>query len=245
MPAQDEEVIAEDAIEETTEETPDPEATEEDSGIEIDGQKFKTEALALEYARNKTISLEVEVAKADAYRQGILEARQDVTNPKNVTAPAEQEDDPEWETKFYENPKKVMAEAMAKAAEIGKKEALRTVGIQSEDVRLWNKFTDLNPDLADFKRDVEMMGDEHKELIMSIAKTKGEDEAIKFLGQKTRAKFQQFNEKAKPSKELPNKGGGVSPSGGADKVTNSKDKKTSDKPLSFVEQMKQNKRRHA
>lgn len=235
---------------------PDPEATPEaednaeevdsgdDSSITIDGQSFKTEAEALAYARDKITQSDIEIARADAYRQGIAEGRQNVTLPQNVT-PQPQEDDKEWEQKFYENPKKAIAEAMEAARKEALKELDGKTTIDRENARLWNRFSELHPDLADFRDDVEQVGTRHREELLLMAKTKGEDAAMNFLATKTRTKFQQWAEKAKPGKPLPNGGGGASPSGGSKDVTKSSGKKSEDKPLSFVDQIKQNKKRHA
>lgn len=224
----------------------DPEAVEqeeESAAIEIDGQSFKTEAEALEYARTKITAADIELARADAYRQAAQDLGQRVTHQPNVT-PQPQEDEKEWEQKFFENPKKALEDAMAKARAEALSEVGKMTALDRENARLWSRFCELNPDLADFKEDVEHATALHREAAVALKGTKGEDAALNYIATKTRSKFQQWAEKAKPGTPM-SKGGGASPSGGGKDVTSGGSKKSDDKPLSFVEQIKQNKKRHA
>lgn len=228
---------------------PDPEAVPEepeDPGIQIGDQTFKTEAAALAFAREQLRDSEVERARADAYRQGIIEAQRNVTFQPNVTQAPAKPDKTALEQEFYSDPIAAMERVRAQAIAEAEQKILGRVGQQNEEQRLWSKFSDANPDLADFKKDVELIGDEYKEIIVTLHKTKGEDEAMKFIAQKTRAKFQQYADKAKPSRELP-KAGGASPSGSGagGKVTPARDGKNPPKPTSFIEQIQENKRRRA
>ncbi len=145
---------------------------EKPAEIEIGDRSFKTEAEALAYAREQML---IDSAKADAFPQ----------------APPTPEDNTAWEQEFYANPKEAIAKAMATAAAEGEKRALSKVSMQSEDVRIWNKFTELNPDLADFKEDVEQTANKYKEIIVTLTQTKGEDEAIKFIAHTYRKRLRQ------------------------------------------------------
>jgi len=184
----------------------DAEGSSEEGAYEIEGRKFKTQAEAFAFAKSYIGEVKVEQAVADAYRQGLQEAAQLVQPVQNVTKdPArEAEEDAAWQEKFYSDPKKTLKEfAESIRAEV-RKEVLGEVSTVTAEEKLWQEFYSQNPDLEDFKGDVEGVLKHNQEAIAALARTKGKTEAMRFLANKTRAKFEAYMEKAKPGRALPN-----------------------------------------
>lgn len=206
----------------------------DEGAIEISGKKFRTQKEAFDWAQDNIKALEHEKLLGDAYRQGISDASGAAIPAPIVTQAAPPEEDKDWEARFYSNPKKTLAEF---AADIEARTAERInsqLGAKSADEKLWGEFFNLHPDLDGFRTDVQFVLDSNKDTVQALAKTKGQKEAMAFLAQKTRAKFEDYMERRKPTKQLPNGGGGSSPTG---QETVTAGKKSSE-PLDFATQIR-------
>lgn len=210
------------------------EPTPEEGSIEIAGKKFRTQKEAFDWAQENIKSLEQEKLLGDAYRQGISDASVAGNPVAPVTQIAPPEDDKDWEAKFYSNPKKTLAEF---AADIEARTAERInsqLGAKSADEKLWSEFFNLHPDLDGFRTDVQLILDSNKDTVQALAKTKGQKEAMAFLAQKTRAKFEDYMERRKPTRQLQNGAGGGSPSGEAAVTAGKK----ASEPVDFATQIR-------
>jgi hypothetical protein len=104
---------------------------------------------------------------------------------------------------------------------------------------VWENFCGLHPDLSDFKADVEATANspKHRNIITALAQTKGQTEAMNYVAQKTRAKFNAYAAASKKATVLPKgAGAGASPSGAQKPVTLAKKEA---KPLSMSDQVRQ------
>ena len=205
------------STEETTheEELPDDDKTQEietEEGAEgedegegeykIGDQSFKTSEEAFAYANSLEHKNAIAEAQANAYRQAVTDGALGRADGQKVTQNPEDEDDPEFDQKFYEDPKKFLKEFEAKIIAKTESKVLGHVSQQSEDERLWSDFFKQNPDLADFKEDCEYTLAKHQADLKAVNSTRGQKAAMDFLAQKTRAKFQSYHEKSKPKRDL-------------------------------------------
>jgi len=218
LPAGD---VVENAPEAVPEETP-AEVPEE---IEIGERTFKTQAEALAFARAELQRKEQESAVAEAYRAGIADLS---AHQAPAAAPAEDN----WEEKFYANPKGTLEELREQI----KQEVLGQVTTQTEDQKLWSEFQTKHPDLVGFEDDVKVTLAKFDKEIKGIAATKGKEKAMEFLAQKTRVKFQEYIDRAKPQHALSN----TRTAGASTSQTSVTPKIVVEKVLSFAEQVKQN-----
>ncbi len=234
-PVQETEVPEAPALEATPAEEP---AAAPEEQIEIGERTFSTQAEALTYARAELQRKEAEAAIAEAYRAGI-------TDHAAATAPAApQEDEAQkamralgiTEEEFYSDVPKALLKLSQKIREDVSREVLGTVSTQTEDQKLWSEFNQKNPDLVGFEEDVKVTLAKFDKEIKGIATTKGKEKAMEFLAQKTRSKFQEYIDRAKPRRDLSN-----APTNGAPaSQSNVTSKIVVEQPLSFTEQIRQN-----
>lgn len=218
------EVLADAAVE--TAEAPAP----AEEPIQIGEKTFATQAEALAYARSAITQKEQELALVEAYNAGLVEGG-------GASAPAVPAAAPEpdnWEERFYANPKSTLQELREEI----KREVLGSVRGQSEEEKLWSEFERRHPDLEGFREDAQTILTKYDKEVRALASTKGKDQAMDFLAQKTRAKFEEYAERRKPKRELPNTGGAMLPTTQTNVTKISKEKE--EKPLSFVDQVRQN-----
>lgn len=212
-----------------TEETPaedETEATDPDEGYDFGGGvKFKTQKEALAYQQELLRAKDLELAAANAYRQAAQDLGQQHSNP-NIPQAQPEED---IETELYTDPKKLFEKIEQRA--LTKMEA--KLSAKEEDERIWRKFSDKHPDLADFRADLMGVVQENAEIVQGINKTRGQEAAMDWAAQKMRAKFERYNEMKKPKVEL-GKQKSVTPPAGQTTVTT---KKGEEKPLSMVDQL--------
>lgn len=194
------------------------------------GREFDTQEEAFAYAEELDRQSAIREAETNAYRQAI-HAQQIAQNPAQSVTP-EPEDD--FDAKFYENPKEYLKRMAEEVRQQTREEVLRTVEDRSEEEKLWSEFFGENPDLSGFRRDCEMVLEDHKEQIAALAQTRGKKAASDYLAQKTRAKFQQWADAQKPRREIPNTTRGAS-QGAAQSVT---PRQQDEKPMSFFDQMR-------
>lgn len=215
-----------------------PEATEEDYKYELpDGSRFKSQEEALKHAQKLIQDKEIELATANAYQQGIHDFASRIPQSGNVTPQQPEEDTAAWETEFYSNPKKVLAEVEAKAIEKAETRLAQKLSAQEADKQIWSEFTSLHPDLADFKADVDGVTDSNREVVQALFQTKGKKAAMDYVAQKTRAKFEAYLEATKKRTELP-RTRIASPTPGQTNVTQ---KKPTEQPLDFAAQLRKHK----
>ena len=185
-----------------TEELPQSGTEESEGEYKIGDQSFKTSEEAFAYANNLVQQKDLSEAHANAYRQAVADVRSANFAGQNVTQTEEEEDDPEFDQKFYEDPKKFLKEFGAKIEAQAEQRILGRVEQQSADEKLWATFFSQNPDLRDFREDCEVTLARHTQDLKAIGDTKGQKAAMDFLAQKTRAKFQAYYENSKPKREL-------------------------------------------
>jgi hypothetical protein len=177
---------------------PAPEGT-----VEVEGQKFATEADAFEFLKGQYGNIKTEQMISEARLQGMQEAMQYTPQgaiPQAVAPEAVPEIDMD---KFYENPGKYMAERDAAIEE----RLMGKVGAQQaqaqRDAQVWGDFTSAHPDLADFRQDVEAVAESHRDTVMMLAK-RDNKKAMDFVALKVREKFQRYAEVMKPTRTLSN-----------------------------------------
>ena len=209
--------------------------------IEIDGQKFKSEREALDWAIKNKDKLERDKLVAEAYSSGLQEsAYRGMSHTPTPAAPPEEDN---FEEKFYANPKQALAERDAKLAKKIKDELNADMSAKDLDRQIWDEFSSAHPDLADFRTDVEQIAasPEHVAIVKALAQTKGSTAAYDYVAQKTRAKFQSYIERSKSVSVLPRgTAAGPTPTGAPKSVT---PPKKVQKPLSMRDQLRQHKAR--
>ena len=217
---------------------------DEANAVEIDGHRFSSEAEALKWALSNKAQLEREKELADAYRSGISDSQVFTQGQFPQVTPKIEDEDPNFEERFYANPKEVLKELTAKAKREAFEELQRVTSARDIEREVWDKFTSAHPDLADFKEDVETIANhsQHKEIIQALVRTKGQEAAMNYVAQKTRAKFQAYAEAMKQKTVLPRGAGpGTTPTGSEKKVTLPKKE---EKPMSMKDQLRQLKNKH-
>lgn len=216
-------------------------AGSDEAAVEIDGHKFKSEKDALDWALKNKSQLEHERAIADAYRTGIQDAATSTHQQSPQLAPKEE---PEiTEEQFYQDPVGTLQKVKASATEKARRELNQELSQREVERQVWDEFSSIHPDLADFKTDVELIANsaEHLPIVQALVRTKGPKAGYDYVAQKTRAKFQAYMEATKSKTVLPRGGGGgATPTGAQKSVTLPKKE---EKILSMREQVRQYKSR--
>lgn len=209
--------------------------------VEIDGHKFKSEKEALSWALANKEKLENDRLVAEAYRTGIQDSL--AVMPTGAPAPPPEEDEG-FEEKFYADPKKALAERDKRIEDRIINKIHTTQDQRDNAKKVWEDFCALHPDLADFRTDVDLIASspQHAPVIAAKMRTEGDAAAMNYVAQKTRAKFQSYNEKAKASTVLPRgSGAGPTPSGGQKNIIQTK---KTDKQISMSDQVRQLRSKH-
>lgn len=223
---------------ETVEQPPAPEAVEAEAAapdIKIGDKTFKSQDEAFAFAQSELAKREREVELADAYRAGVADAGQlpiPPTQQQLVQQPTPQ--DPDWEQKFYSDPRKTLKEYGEQIRETVKQELRSEYRVTNEEDKLWGQFYSKHPDLEGFDEDVKLMLNKFTEELKVITRTKGKEAGFDFLAQKTKAKFQAYADSQKPSRELSNTKAG--PSAGTQTSVTPKINK--DTPIDMVTQIR-------
>lgn len=209
---------------------------------EIDGRAFNSEKEAIDWLLTQKNDLERERLIADAYRSGIQDAAGRLS-PDIPQVPQQEDEDPDWETRYYQDPKAALAERERKAEERILRKIQQQQSAAQAEREVWDKFCASHPDLADFRSDVETVANspENIQIVQALARTKGEQAAIDYVAQKTRAKFQAYMRASQQRTVLPRSTVGASPTGAADRNVTLQQK--SEKPLSFAEELRQFKKK--
>lgn len=210
------------------------ETTTEDAGeFEVDGQTFKTQAEAFEFARQQITQRDIELASAQSYGQAYRDASQRMQTPVQHQAPVV--DREQQVAAFYEDPIAVLEKVRQETAETVKREMRQEIGASEADRQVWNAFTAAHPDLADFRLDVEAVVTQNAEVIKTLRATKGEKATYDFVARKTREKFDAYLAARIPKKELARTNPNVTP-GTQNSVTQTTKK---DEKVDFSVQLRQ------
>lgn len=222
----DEEVVETD--EEESGDVPEPNAA---GKYRIGDKEFATQEEALAYATSQVQVLESERQLGDAYRQGIQDALQQNTPNPSVT-PAAPEDLSE---KFFADPTKFVNDLRTDIKKEVRGELDHETQQRNLAEKIWGDFATRHPDLADFREDIEHLALVNQKDLILVNKTKGINGGYDFLATKMRAKFAAYKDAQRPRRQLPNGGGGPSPTGKQPSVTPAAPAK---KPLSFMQQVR-------
>ena len=199
----------------------------------IGDQSFQTQKEAFAYAESLNQKNTLTEAQSNAYRQAIIDAQHLQQSGQNVTpAAAPAEDD--FDSKYYEDPKKYLNERDDKIRSQTKAEIMAELGQKAEEDKLWGEFFSAHPDLAGFKEDCEVTLGKLQQDVQNINATKGKGAAMDYLAQKTRAKFQAYSEAMKPRRELASGSGGPS-QGSSSNVTRNI---SPEQPVDFTAQLR-------
>lgn len=204
---------------------------EETEEIKIGERVFKNTDEAFAYAQSELERKNRELDLAEAYRAGIADAG---AVPVPAAPAAEAPADTGWEERFYANPKETLKQYAEEIRESTKRELRGELSQQTQEQKLWSEFYTKHPDLSDFDDDAKATLDKHQDEIRVLARTKGQEAAMAFLAQKTRAKFQQYIERSKPRTDLPNTKSAGAPAG----QTNVTPEKKTEEPLDFIAQVR-------
>lgn len=222
-------------------EDPAPEA-EPAQVFEVDGQKFADEKTAFDYLKKRNTELEaermVEAARIETMQEMMRHNGGQVT--QQVADQVSKADDFD-ETAFYANPAEYLANERKKLREEVLQEVTSKQTQAQRDAQVWNGFTERHPELADLRDVVELVTEQNTEVVSALAR-KDIGKAYDYVATKVKEKFQNYVEAAKPGKILPSTKGGVS-SGVTAPVTSQQKNNNQDKPLDFIQQVKQHRNR--
>lgn len=194
----------------------------------IGDQEFSTEGEALAYAQRQ-----VEID--NAYQQGVREATTNLQSHNvGVTLPPAA---PEIENveELYTNPQEFLKKYANKITSQALSEINQRDSLKAQSDGIWREFTDRHPALADFRTEVEGFVSQHNADVRSIIQTKGRPASYDFIATKLKSRFESYANALKPKRELPNGGGGPSPTPKVAGVTQSTAPK---KVLSMGEQIR-------
>lgn len=217
---------------------------DEDEGYTIGDKHFKTQKEAFKYAEE----LRLQQIANDAWKQGV-EAAQSVQN-SNSTAKAQAEEAlPEkMPDEYYTNPEKWWAQErqrLSKQAEQiatrARNEALQEVNRQTTHNQTMSKFWNDFPDLAKTKSTQKLTERILGENFKRLENMKTED-ALKIVARLAREELRDLGVTILPQKTLPSTTKPAASPGNAQNVTRPK---PDEKPLNFIQQMKQTKLRRA
>lgn len=203
-------------------ESAEPVKGEEEEPIRIAGKTFKTQREAIEYAEK----LEQEKLIAEAHSLGVREA----LAAQQTQIPPVKEEEEDFETKFYSNPKETLKEIQARARD----EAVAVIRQETARERAWSDFLSEYPDIR--RQDAEQILAAHTETIGKLPWEQGR----KALASAVYKEYDEIANLRRPKTELTQKKLAVSPSGGSQKGVTPKN--NAEKPLSFIEQVRQNRK---
>lgn len=230
--------MEENKTEEVTEEvTTQEEETKPEARVKIGDMEFGSHEEALTWAEANVNRGSDSEKVFDAYRRGLQEAQSLVGKSGGVTTDPGtdlEQDQIDFEAKFYENPKAALEELKAQAVREAKESISKEQELTRAEQQAWDRFRELNPDLAGKEKVARLMMEEYKSELKQRAEVLGQEEALKFLGQKTRALFQDYAKATLPKEELAEGGASVL-SGQGEVVTTGKKEETR---LSFADQIR-------
>lgn len=169
----------------------------------IGDQEFTTQDEALAYAQRQ-----VEID--DAYRRGVTEAAALIPNaqPGVTPAPVPEENVEE----LYTNPQEFLKKYATKIKSEVLTEAQSRENMRAQSDSIWREFTDRHPALAEFRSEIEQFVNTHQGEVRAIIASRGRPASYDFIATKLRSRFESYANALKPKRELPNGGGGPTPS---------------------------------
>lgn len=214
-----------------------PEAEEDEAGYTIGDKHFKTQKEAFAYAEE----LRLQQLANDAFRQGI-EAAHAVQN-SNISPEKEAAKAPEkMPDEYYLNPevwwtkeRQRLAEESKKIADQARSQAIQEIQRQETHNRTMSKFWNDYPDLAKNQATQKLAQRVLAENFQRLGNMKTE-EALKLVAQKAREELRELGVTTLPQKTMPSSTKPASSPGNGINVTRPK---TDEKPLNFVQQLKQ------
>lgn len=195
----------------------------------IGDKTFSTQEEALAYAESQ---VELEKRINDAYRQG----QKDLLSVPGQGAESVTPQTPKLDTEeLYTNPDAFLEKFAHKIKSETRSELEQKEAIKTQSDQIWNEFTERHPSLADFRKEVEQYVEQDMSSVRAIIGSKGRPASYDYIATKLKSRFEAYANAVKPKRELPNGGGGASPSSKSSGVTPKVDTK---KPLSFADQMR-------
>lgn len=221
--------VAEDAREAAAGDDAPAEVVAPAAKFRIGDQEFGTETEALAYAQRQ-----VEID--NAYQQGVREASAGLLpGTQGVTSTPVAAAEPENVDELYTNPQDFLKKYATKIKNETIGELSQRDNLKAQSDGIWREFTDRHPALADFRSEVENFVAQNNVDVRAIIQTKGRPASYDFIATKLKSRFEAYATALKPKRELPNGGGGPSPSSKASGVT---PKEAPKKVLSMGEQIR-------
>jgi hypothetical protein len=218
-----------------------PEPSPSNEGmVEVDGQQFASEKDARDYLQQKYNTLEQERLLDEARIEGMQTAMQYQPQSQSQT-PVDSDPEPQWdENKYYEDPAGYQRSYTREHSawlerKMERKWQQRQAATQQEQ-EVWNTFVAENPDLADFKDDVDKYVAANAESVKAMVR-RDPKKARAYVATQVRAKFQRWVEAQTPTKVLSNTKHGPS-LGGNPPVTQPQKTPTNSKPVDFTAQLR-------
>ena len=215
-----------------------PDQAPQAAKFRIGDREFATEAEALSYATSQVSALETEQQVADAYRQGIRDAAATATPPAAAAsappAPALNTDE------LYTNPQAFLDKFAHKIRTESDASTQAILLKQVQGNQVWSEFAQRHPEFGDLRGDVESFVDRNIADVQAIVRTKGQVAGYDYIATKMKSNFARYEQALKPRRALPNTPTPATPKAAAGGVT---PEPTPKKPLSFAEQLRQDKAR--
>jgi hypothetical protein len=204
---------------------PPPEGTPK---IRIGDQEFASQEAALDYAQRLQ-------AETDAYQRGVNEAMQFQRPQGTGVTPQEAPPIVENVEELYTNPQEFLKKYATKIKTELTGELSQRESMKAQSDQIWREFTDRHPSLADFRTEVENFVAAENGQVRAMIQAKGRPASYDFIATKLKSRFEAYASALKPKRELPNTGGGPSPTQKTGSVT---PKETPKKVSTMAEQMR-------
>lgn len=199
----------------------------------IGDKTFQTQAEAYAYAQSLTDEEPESMSALDAYRQAIIDSRQQGIETESVT----QDDFNEEE--YYADPKAYFQKFKQQIREEVVNEVTQSSSQQAQSDAIWRDFSDRHPKLASFRNEVEQYAAANQTAVQKIVKKQGREAAYDYIALNLAQQFSKYAQAVTPKRQLRNASTQGAPSGGTGGVTPKKQVK---KPMSFTEQIRSLKR---
>ena len=196
--------------------------------IRIGDQEFSSESEALSYAQRLQ-------AESDAYQRGVNEALAHARPGVGDVTPSVEAAPEENVEELYTNPQEFLKKYATKIKNEIVGEHTQRESLKAQSDQIWREFTDRHPALADFRSEVEQFVAQNTTDVRSLIQAKGRPASYDFIATKLKSRFESYASALKPKRELPNTGGGPSPSPRAASVTPKQDAK---KPSTMAEELR-------
>lgn len=206
----------------------------------VEGKTFASQEEAYRYMQSRFNEKDTEVkmaqARLDAYNEALHSIPQHNQQPVPQAAP---EDDFN-EEEYWADPIAYAKKREAQLAERIEKRFAQQMSVKEQEQAVWNEFTNLHPNFAAFREDVERIYASNRDNINLLAKRDRKD-AYNYIANKLQEDFERKAEALKPRTELPNtRPVESSPSAGYSNrsVTNSQKNQQNEEPMDMLAQMR-------